>query len=207
MVVFILEKVPATVRGEMSRWLMEPRHGVFIGSISAMVRDRLWDEVSEKVKAGGALLLYSSPNEQGFKVRATGDTSRSIQECEGLSLVHIPTEKARKKDTASARSARAKALVVRSSDQEREGTEGTLDASLPRAPRQRNPFSSWRRRGYYDALYDLVNPAEAEDIAQHCHDPGYSLGQTTLEVFVEDPASIPIGVKWRPIRSVDIFAE
>ena len=31
MVVIILEKVSASLRGELSRWLIEPKPGVFIG--------------------------------------------------------------------------------------------------------------------------------------------------------------------------------
>ncbi len=43
MVVMLLEKVPTTVRGELTRWLLELRAGVFVGNISALVRDKLWD--------------------------------------------------------------------------------------------------------------------------------------------------------------------
>jgi CRISPR-associated protein Cas2 len=43
MVVVILESVPKTVRGELTRWLLELRAGVFAGNISAIVRDKLWE--------------------------------------------------------------------------------------------------------------------------------------------------------------------
>ncbi len=41
MVVIILEKVPAGLRGELTRWLLELKAGVFVGKVSAMVRERL----------------------------------------------------------------------------------------------------------------------------------------------------------------------
>src|SRR5215211_778007 len=90
MIVLILEKVPATLRGELSRWMIEPRVGVFVGDVSAMVRDKLWEKSCRNAKGGGAMLLYSSPTEQGFKVRVFGDTTRDLVDWEGLTLVHIP---------------------------------------------------------------------------------------------------------------------
>ena len=41
MIVMILENVPTSLRGELSRWLLEPRAGVFVGHVSARVRDKL----------------------------------------------------------------------------------------------------------------------------------------------------------------------
>ena len=93
MVVLLLERVPASLRGELSRWLIEPKTGVFVGNISAMVRDKLWDSVvkgAARNGKGAALLIHSAQNEQGFSVRASGDTSRVPRDWEGLTLVHIP---------------------------------------------------------------------------------------------------------------------
>lgn len=97
MVVLILEKVPVTLRGELSRWMIEPRAGVFVGQVSAMVRDKLWEQACGKAKGGGVMLLYSSPTEQGFKVRVFGDTTRDLVDWEGLTLVHVPTVVAKRK--------------------------------------------------------------------------------------------------------------
>ena len=38
MVVMILERVPPGLRGEIRRWMIEPRAGVFVGKLSAMVQ-------------------------------------------------------------------------------------------------------------------------------------------------------------------------
>ena len=56
MVVMLLEKVPTSVRGELTRWLLELRPGVFVGNISALVRDKLWDMLCKKLREGNALL-------------------------------------------------------------------------------------------------------------------------------------------------------
>ncbi|MFQ5421830.1 MAG: type I-E CRISPR-associated endoribonuclease Cas2e [Anaerolineae bacterium] len=86
----ILEKVSASLRGELSRWLLEPRTGVFVGHVSAMVRDRLWDKCSKSKAAGGVLQIWSTNNEQRFQMRMSGITSRQITELEGVQLIRIP---------------------------------------------------------------------------------------------------------------------
>jgi CRISPR-associated protein Cas2 len=86
-VVFILEKVPASLRGELTRWTLELKSGVFVGSVSAMVRNILWEKVCLGAKDGAATLIHSTDNEQGFAVQMFGDTSRRIVDFEGLWLV------------------------------------------------------------------------------------------------------------------------
>ncbi len=91
MVVIILEKVPASVRGELTRWMLEPRTGVFVGDISAMVREGLWTRVCSGIRDGGALLIHSADSEQGFRLRLHGTPSRAIIDFEGISLIQIPS--------------------------------------------------------------------------------------------------------------------
>jgi CRISPR-associated protein Cas2 len=90
MVVLILEKATASFRGELSRWMVEPRTGVFIGRISGMVRDKLWEQVCRGKRFGSAMMVYSTQTEQGFSIRTFGDPSRTIVDIDGLNLVRIP---------------------------------------------------------------------------------------------------------------------
>src|SRR6266542_4405634 len=90
MVILILERVPASLRGELSRWMIEPRTGVFVGVTSALVRDKLWEQVTKKARAGGAVMIWRARTEQGFAVRTHGDPSRDLVDLEGLTLVRIP---------------------------------------------------------------------------------------------------------------------
>lgn len=87
MVVIILEKVSPSLRGELTRWLIEPHPGVFVGHVSGMVRDRLWDKCCERLRAGGVVQLWSTNNEQRFAIRSAGDTKREVVDFEGLSLI------------------------------------------------------------------------------------------------------------------------
>jgi CRISPR-associated protein Cas2 len=90
MMVIILKKAPARLRGELTRWLIEPRPGFFVGHVSALVRDKLWEKCCEKEIVGGVLQIWSTNNEQHFAMRAFGKTERSIVELEGLQLIRVP---------------------------------------------------------------------------------------------------------------------
>jgi CRISPR-associated protein Cas2 len=90
MIVMILEKVPLRLRGELTRWLIEPSTGVFVGHVNAMVRQRLWEKCCKARGAGGIVQLWSTNTEQRFAMRKWGDTSRNIVEVEGLQLIQVP---------------------------------------------------------------------------------------------------------------------
>ena len=49
LLVMMLEKVKPSMRGELSRWLVEVKSGVYVGNVSALVRDRLWEKSSSAV--------------------------------------------------------------------------------------------------------------------------------------------------------------
>ncbi|AJM76845.1 type I-E CRISPR-associated endoribonuclease Cas2e [Rathayibacter toxicus] len=70
MIVLVLTACPSGLRGHLSRWLLEISPGVFVGHISARVRDLLWERVLELAKDGRAILIHSTKGEQrlAFKV-------------------------------------------------------------------------------------------------------------------------------------------
>jgi CRISPR-associated protein Cas2 len=90
MVVMILERVPVSLRGELTRWLLEPRAGVFVGKMPASVRDRLWEKACGAMAGGAGMLIYNADNEQGFSIRFWGATNRSVVDYEGLTLIQVP---------------------------------------------------------------------------------------------------------------------
>ncbi len=87
MVVILLENVRTGLRGELSRWLFEVKAGVFVGKVSALVRDELWDFVATRLGKGSAVMLFPMNTEQGFDVRTLGNPSRQLVDIEGLWLV------------------------------------------------------------------------------------------------------------------------
>ena len=93
MVVLIMEKVPVSLRGEITRWMIELHTGVFVGHISALVRDKLWDHLCRKVSGGSITMLFSASNEQGYSIRTHGNGKRVIRSFDGLDLVTVPAKK------------------------------------------------------------------------------------------------------------------
>jgi len=92
MIVMILEKVTTGLRGELTRWLIEPHSGVFVGHVSARVRDALWEKALKRKRSGGVIQIWNTNTEQRFIIRMAGDTKRNLIEVEGLQLVQIPGE-------------------------------------------------------------------------------------------------------------------
>ena len=89
MVIVILEKVPISVRGELTRWMIEVRTGVFVGDLSAMVRDKIWEMICGKVRQGAGMLIHNAACEQGFAIRFTGEPSREVVDFDGLKLIRV----------------------------------------------------------------------------------------------------------------------
>lgn len=90
MMMIILQNVPKKLRGELTRWLLEPTPGVFIGHVSARVRDFLWEKCKAECGNGGVVQAWNTNNEQHFTMRMDGNTKRSIIDMEGLQMVYIP---------------------------------------------------------------------------------------------------------------------
>lgn len=86
MVVLILERVAPSLRGELTRWLIQPKTGVFVGRVSARVREMLWARVGRSLRSGAGMLIHRDDTEQGFAIRTIGDTDRLIVDFEGLLL-------------------------------------------------------------------------------------------------------------------------
>ena len=87
MIVIIVERATPSLRGELTRWLIQPKTGVFIGRLSARVRDLLWQRIQKALaKRGAAIMAYSSNTEQGFTLQTFGRTSKIVEDFDGIFL-------------------------------------------------------------------------------------------------------------------------
>ena len=69
MVIIIVSLVPSGLKGHITRWLFEVSPGVYVGRVSARVRDLLWDRVCYYAGLEGrALMIYPSRCEQRFEI-------------------------------------------------------------------------------------------------------------------------------------------
>ena len=90
MVVITLEKCPLALRGDLTKWLQEISLGVYVGQVSARVRDKLWQRVCEESKNGRATMVYSARNEQHLNFRVH-NTSWEPIDYDGLKLIMRPS--------------------------------------------------------------------------------------------------------------------
>ncbi|MEU9965439.1 type I-E CRISPR-associated endoribonuclease Cas2e [Streptomyces malaysiensis] len=81
--------VPDHLRGALSRWTSEVVPGIFVGSVSARVRDELWQAVTQTVGNGAAVLVHPAPNEQGYAIRTAGTRRRVPEDFDGLTLIRM----------------------------------------------------------------------------------------------------------------------
>lgn len=89
MTLLVLEKVSPSLQGECTRYLIQVGTGVFIGTLNALVREKLWEFVKQKSEGGNCLIAYSTNNEQGFCMETFGNPRRSIVDFDGLQLIKI----------------------------------------------------------------------------------------------------------------------
>ena len=87
MVVIAMDCAPESIRGELTRWFLELKPGVFIGNVNARIRDLLWDRVCTTDEADGAVMAYTCNTEQGFAMRLAGDPRRKIIDLDGVQMV------------------------------------------------------------------------------------------------------------------------
>ena len=89
MVVISTTAVPDHVRGALTRWLTEPAPGLYVGTVSARVREGLWSAVAVSVGDGAAVCVQPAENEQRYLIRTAGKRRRSIFDSDGLQLVRF----------------------------------------------------------------------------------------------------------------------
>ncbi|MYU05590.1 type I-E CRISPR-associated endoribonuclease Cas2 [Streptomyces sp. SID8366] len=89
MIVIATTAVPDHLRGALRRWTSEVVVGIFVGSVSARVRDQLWQAVTETVGDGAAVLVHPAPTEQGYSVRTAGTRRRVPEDFDGLTLIRM----------------------------------------------------------------------------------------------------------------------
>ncbi len=92
MTVLATTAVPDHVRGALTRWMTEPAPGLYIGTLSARVRDELWRTVSASVGPGAAVLAYPDATEQGYTLLTAGERRRVPVDFGGLTLIAFRPE-------------------------------------------------------------------------------------------------------------------
>lgn len=69
--------------------MIEVHTGVYVGTLSALVRDLLWEKCVRNGAGGRCCQVYTTNNEQGFDIRISGSIDRCVVDRDGLLLVAI----------------------------------------------------------------------------------------------------------------------
>lgn len=91
MVVITVSKCPSSLKGDLAKWLTEIQTGLYVGSLSKRVRDRLWERVLKGIGSGRAIMIYSCRNEQGMGIRSY-NTDFHPKSFDGIWLIFHPAE-------------------------------------------------------------------------------------------------------------------
>lgn len=102
MLVISLTDCPQKLRGDLSKWLFEINTGVYVGNISARVREELWQRICENLRNGRATMVYSAAGEQKLDFRVHNTTWEPV-DFDGIKLMRRPNmQKTEKKPSNTA---------------------------------------------------------------------------------------------------------
>ena len=87
MLVIVVENAPPRLRGRLAVWLIEIRAGVYVGDLSAKVREMIWRQIEIGIEDGNAVMVWSTNTESGFDFVTLGKNRRLPVELDGLKLV------------------------------------------------------------------------------------------------------------------------
>lgn len=91
MVVIVLTACPAGLRGYITRWLLEISPGVFVGRVSARIREAVWDSIVENCGLGKAIMVFSAKNEQRLDFKVHNHDWETI-DLDGVKLMLRPSK-------------------------------------------------------------------------------------------------------------------
>jgi len=88
-----LENAPPRLRGFLSRWGVEVRAGLYVGSASFRMREELWKLVCDLCDpTTSVVMIVDSRGPQGFVVATYGPNRREIVDLDGMYLArYVPT--------------------------------------------------------------------------------------------------------------------
>lgn len=100
MTVVVLSDCPPKLRGDLSKWLLEVNTGVYVGNISARVRERLWQRICDHLRHGRATMVFHTNNEQHMDFLVHNTTWNPV-DFDGVKLMRHPTSTGKKENILS----------------------------------------------------------------------------------------------------------
>lgn len=92
MMVIVVNNAPPRLRGRLGVWLLEIRAGVYVGSYSRRVRQKIWHQVENLIDDGDAVMMWNATTDQGYDFITVGYNRRTPVDFDGLKLVVFSPE-------------------------------------------------------------------------------------------------------------------
>ena len=100
MIVVSMTNCPPKLRGDLSKWLLEINTGVYVGQVSARVREALWKRICDNIGSGQATMVFTTNNEQHLDFYVHNTTWRVV-DFDGIKLMKHPNTVSYKSDSAA----------------------------------------------------------------------------------------------------------
>lgn len=97
MIVVTMTNCPPKLRGDLSKWLIEINTGVYVGNVSARVREALWKRICDNISDGQATMVFNAQNEQHMDFYVHNTTWKPI-DFDGIKLMKHMNPSAVKSD-------------------------------------------------------------------------------------------------------------
>ncbi|MCY4505782.1 MAG: type I-E CRISPR-associated endoribonuclease Cas2e [Acidobacteria bacterium] len=89
MLVIVVNNAPPRLRGRLAVWLLEIRAGVYVGNYSRRTREMIWEQVTEEIADGDAIIAWAAPNDAGYDFDTCGVNRRVPVDLDGAKLVEF----------------------------------------------------------------------------------------------------------------------
>lgn len=86
MVTVVISSCPPSLRGDLTKWLLEVDTGVYVGRVTARVKETLWERIVHSSESGRAIMISSVRNEQHFEIDVHNSSLKPV-DFDGITLM------------------------------------------------------------------------------------------------------------------------
>ena len=86
MVTIVISSCPPSLRGDLTKWLLEVDTGVYVGRVTARVKEMLWERIVRSSEGGRAIIISTVRNEQHFEVEVHNSSLKPV-DFDGITLM------------------------------------------------------------------------------------------------------------------------
>ena len=86
MVTIVISSCPPSLRGDLTKWLLEVDTGVYVGRVTTRVKEMLWERIVRSSEGGRAIIISTVRNEQHFEVEVHNSSLKPV-DFDGITLM------------------------------------------------------------------------------------------------------------------------